>query len=336
MSETRPATANQAETTFAPDPLAGTPYRAIMPLGSGGMGEVVEALHVELDRKVVVKLLHGALASEPKLVDRLRVEARTLATLAHPHIVSVSDFGHTPGGRPYFVMERLHGRTLRQELDARGVLPVAEAIEYVRQVLAALSATHQLGIIHRDVKTDNVFLCVQADGRRFVKLLDFGIAKVLGGAGRQHGPVPQYPTQEGVLLGTPRTLAPEQAQCLPVDARTDVYAVGILFYTLVVGHGPFPHARDQQQLISAHVLAQPTRPSLAASQPIPPEVDRAILTALAKAPSHRFQTAEQFSAELGRIAANLEGPSQPLPVAPSSAQPTAAPASAEEASYSEQ
>ena len=107
--------------------------------------------------------------------------------------------------------------------------------------------------------------------------------------------------------------------------RTDIYAVGILLYTLVVGHGPFPHARDQQQLISAHVLVQPTSPSSAASQPIPAQLDRAILTALAKAPDQRFQTAEQFSAELGRIAASLDGPSPPLPVAAASAQPIAAP-----------
>src|SRR5580704_15109683 len=96
------------------DPLHGTPYRGIMPLGYGGMGEVVEAVHVELDRRVVVKLLHSSLAGDPKLVDRLRVEARALAALAHPHIVAVSDFGRTPDGRPYFVMERLYGRTLKQ------------------------------------------------------------------------------------------------------------------------------------------------------------------------------------------------------------------------------
>jgi serine/threonine-protein kinase len=177
------------------DPLHGTPYRGTMPLGYGGMGEVWEAVHVELERPVVVKLLHGALAGDPKLVDRLRVEARALAALAHPHIVAVSDFGRTPEGRPYFVMERLYGRTLKQELDARGALPVGEAIEYVRQVLAALSAAHQLGIVHRDVKVENVFLCQREGTRPFVKLLDFGIAKILGG---RRGPAPQYPTQEGV------------------------------------------------------------------------------------------------------------------------------------------
>jgi serine/threonine protein kinase len=287
------------------DPLAGTPYRGMMPLGSGGMGEVVEALHIELDRVVVVKLLHDSLASEPKLVDRLRVEARTLATLAHPHIVSVSDFGRTPSGRPYFVMERLQGRTLRQILEVRGALPVGEAIEYVRQVLSALSATHQLGIIHRDVKADNVFLCIHDHPRPFVKLLDFGIAKVLGGAGRQQGPIPQYPTAEGILLGTPRSLAPEQALGKPVDARTDIYAVGILLYTLVAGVGPFPGALDQQELITAHVKEPPPPPSRVAPQPLPAELEGAILKALAKRPEDRFQSADLFEAELGRIASTF-------------------------------
>jgi serine/threonine protein kinase len=310
------------------DPLAGTPYRGMMPLGSGGMGEVLEALHVELDRLVVVKLLHQSLASEPKLVDRLRVEARTLATLAHPHIVSVSDFGRTPGGRPYFVMERLQGRTLRQVMEARGALPVGEAIEYVRQVLCALSAAHQLGIIHRDVKADNVFLCIHDHTRPFVKLLDFGIAKILGGAGRQHAPVPQYPTAEGILLGTPRSLAPEQALCKPVDARTDIYAVGILLYTLVAGVGPFPRARDQQELITAHVEEVPPPPSRVARQPIPDELERAILRALAKRPEDRFQAAEEFEAELGRIAARLSEPAAPLTTETSSSEPTVTPARA--------
>jgi serine/threonine-protein kinase len=307
-----------------------------MPLGSGGMGEVLEAVHVELDRRVVVKLLHQVLVSEAKLVDRLRVEARTLATLAHPHIVTVSDFGRTPAGRPYFVMERLYGRTLREELSSRGFLPLVEAIMYVCQVLSGLAAAHQLGIIHRDVKTDNVFLCCPEGAPPFVKLLDFGIAKILGVAGRRRGPTPQYPTQEGILLGTPRTLAPEQARGQAVDARTDIYAVGILLYTLIVGEGPFSHARDQPELLQAHISELPKPPSLLARQPIPVELDRAVLTALAKLPEERFQTAEQFGDELKRIAgiiaitpsaARLAGAPSTQPPAPPPApsSPAAAP-----------
>lgn len=315
------------QTPSGADPLEGTPYRSVAPLGRGGMGEVFEAVHVELDRTVVVKLLHRSLACEPKLVDRLRVEAKTLATLAHPHIVSVTDLGRTPDGRPYFVMERLHGRTLRQELQARGALPVGEAIEFVRQVLSALSAAHNLGIVHRDVKSDNVFVCASETGRSHVKLLDFGIAKVLGGATRRGGPVPQYPTQEGVLLGTPRTLAPEQALCLPVDARTDVYAAGILLYTLIAGIGPFAHARDPQSLLLAHVREVPRAPSLAATQAVPAALDGAVLKALAKQPQDRFQTAEEFAAELAAIAESLGA----MPVQVSVAAPAApAPADLEE------
>lgn len=296
-----------------PDPLQGTPYRTLGALGAGGMGEVVEAEHVELQRRVVVKLLHTPLAKEPKLVDRMRVEARTLAALAHPNVVAVTDFGWTPAGRAYFVMERLYGRTLRATLAEQGALPAVEAIGYVRQVLAGLSAAHRIGIVHRDVKADNVFLCEATDGApAAVKVLDFGIAKVLRGAALLGGPTPQYPTQDGVLLGTPRSVAPEQALCRPVDARTDVYGAGILLYTLIVGRGPFPHARDQAALLLAHVNDPPTPPSHVAKQTITVDLDRAVLKALAKRPEDRHQTAEEFSEELGRILASGLDITQPF------------------------
>lgn len=289
------------------DVLAGTPYRTVRPLGAGGMGELVEAEHVELQRVVAVKLLHQQYATDAKLVDRLRVEARTLAALVHPNVVTVSDFAWTPGGRAYFVMERLTGRNLREELARRGPLPVAEAVGYVRQVLAGLSAAHRKGIVHRDVKAENIFLCAPTGNEPgLIKVLDFGIAKVLRGAGISGAPTPQYPTQEGVLLGTPRSIAPEQALCQPVDARTDIYGAGILLYTLVVGTGPFPHADTQVALLTAQVNETPMRPGAQASQPIPPALDRALLKALEKRPDNRFQTAEEFSAELGRILDSMD------------------------------
>jgi serine/threonine protein kinase len=327
MSESVHPLATSQSAPHGVDALHGTPYRTLGALGAGGMGEVVEAEHVELQRRVVVKLLHQQFAADPKLVDRMRVEARTLAALAHPNVVTVTDFGWTPGRRVYFVMERLYGRTLRAELDARGALPVAEAIGYVRQVLAGLSAAHRLGIVHRDVKVENIFLCDRAaNGAAVVKVLDFGIAKVLRGPGPSRAPTPQYPTQEGVLLGTPRCVAPEQALCQPVDARTDIYGVGILLYTLVVGSGPFSHARDQAALLMAHVKEAPAYPSSGATQPIPPLLDRAILRALAKRPEHRFQSAEEFSEELGRVLLDGASTTQPLaPVAGVAAQPPAAP-----------
>ncbi|KYF77689.1 protein kinase [Sorangium cellulosum] len=282
------------------------------------MGEVIEAEHRALRKRVVVKLVRRALAHDPRFADRLRVEARALAAVSSPHVVAVLDLGETPAGRPYFVMERLEGTTLGEELARRGALPVAEAIDLVRQVLAGLSAAHRVGLVHRDVKLDNVFLCAPGaaapGGARVAKVLDFGVAKVLDGGVAAEGPGaarslplcgPAYPTESGLLVGTPRTASPEQARCQPVDARADVYAVGLLMYTLVVGHGPFAHVDDALEVLRAHVLEAPCPPSLRAAQHIPAALDRAVLKALAKRPEERFESAEAFGEELGRIAAVL-------------------------------
>jgi eukaryotic-like serine/threonine-protein kinase len=286
----------------ATDRLAGTPYRAVAALGQGGMGEVFEAEHRALRKRVVVKLLRAELAHDPRFCDRLRVEAQTLAALSSPHLVAVSDLGETPDGQPYLVMERLHGRTLRQELDARGALPPREAIAIVRQVLAGLAAAHRAGIIHRDVKLDNVFLCAaEGEAPPLVKVLDFGVAKILEQPGASPTfEAPRYATEEGVLVGTPRSVAPEQVRCQRVDGRTDVYAAGLLLYTLVAGRGPFLYA-DLLAVLRAHLREDPAPPSQRAPRPIPPALDRAILRALAKRPEDRFPSAGAFAEALAPI-----------------------------------
>lgn len=283
------------------DPLVGTTYQAIRLLGQGGMGQVFEAEHRGLGKKVVVKLLHASIAANPHCVDRLRVEAQTLASLSSPYLVSVSDIGATPDGRPFFVMEHLVGSTFRRILTERRAIPPGEAVHWMRQVLLGLAAAHKIGIVHRDVKLDNLFLCVPSGDRGpAVKVLDFGIAKVLSGIGARV--TPRYETAEGMLVGSPRYMSPEQAKFLPVDARTDVYAAGLVLYTLLVGEGPFPEAKDMIDLLYAHAETAPHAPSRMAPQYIPPEVDRAVLKALAKKPEHRFQSAEEFAEELQRIA----------------------------------
>lgn len=292
------------------DPLDGTPYTVTARIGQGGMGEVFAAVHRGLNKPVVVKLLHARMAHDPRFADRLRLEAQALAAVTSEHVVSVSDLGLTPAGRPYLVMDRLQGRTLRQELDARGALPALEAIRIVVQILEGLGAAHRLGIIHRDVKPDNVFLCIDPGGNKppLVKVLDFGIAKV-SDTGGPTAPVraAQYPTEEGVLVGSPRFVAPEQVRFQAVDARTDVYAVGLILYTLIAGRGPFAHAADMLELLNAHVAEAPRAPSCFAEQAVSPELDRAILKALAKRPDQRFASAEAFADELGRIAGQLAG-----------------------------
>ena len=304
----------QAAPTDAPrDVLAGTAYRALGPLGQGGMGAVIEAEHRALRKRVVVKLLHDSLAKDPRMADRLRVEAQALAALSSPNVVTVTDIGETIGGTPFIVMERLYGHTLHDELERRGALPAAEAVGIVRQVLAGLAAAHRIGIIHRDVKLSNVFICDAPEGgTRAVKVLDFGVAKILPRDTPVPVPVPRFATETGAMVGSPRTISPEQARCQRVDERTDVYAAGLALYTLIVGQGPFAHATDILRLLNAHVREPPTPPSHVARQPVPAELDHAILRALAKRPEHRFQSAEAFREELGRIEAVLTGTTQPI------------------------
>jgi serine/threonine-protein kinase len=277
------------------------------------MGAVFEAEHIELQKRVVIKVLHAQYAKEPRIVERLRREARSLARLASPFVVAVSDMGQTEDGATYLVMERLVGRTLRQELQAKGVLPLQEAITWTRQVLAGLSAAHRIGIVHRDIKLDNLFLCdATEDEPRRLKLLDFGIAKVLEHPGKRPEPSGYQPTQEGTILGSPRWLAPEQARGKTVDARADIYAVGVLLYTLIVGRGPFAHLLEPFELIQAHISEKPMPPSQSAQQYVPPELDDAILMALAKQPESRFQTAQAFSEALSFIAQRMREVTQPL------------------------
>jgi serine/threonine-protein kinase len=255
-----------------------------------------------LRKPVVVKILREVIACDPGQADRLRLEAQTLASLESPHLVSVTDIGRTSDQRPFFVMERLKGRTLRQLLHERGVVPPADAVEWTIQVLVGLSAAHRIGVIHRDVKLDNVFLCERTTERGpIVKVLDFGIAKVLQSAALPF-PGPQFATEEGALVGSPRYVSPEQVRFDSVDAQTDVYAVGVLLYTLLVGRGPFAHAETMLDLLNAHLRETPVPPSKRAAQHVPPELDRAVMKAMAKRPEARFESAELFAVELRRVA----------------------------------
>jgi serine/threonine-protein kinase len=289
------------------------------------MGEVVLAEHVGLGKKVVVKLLHEQFAKNPELVQRMQIEARSLAAVESPHVVQVTDLGQSAKGRTYIVMERLVGRTLRDEVKARGSLPCAEAIAYVLDVLAGLHAAHALGIIHRDIKMDNIFLCDPTNNaRRMAKILDFGVAKVLSVPSDVSRPaLPHVLTAEGDVVGTPRVVAPEQAYGKPVDARTDIYATGLLLYALVVGRGPFAHLTETVDLLKANVTERPARPSEKAAQPVPLTLDAAILRALEKRPDDRFQSAEDFARELRCILGEMS--SEP-PVAATTTGPLAEPA----------
>jgi serine/threonine-protein kinase len=248
----------------------------------------------------------------------LLVEARALCKLRSPHIVQVTDFGATKGGAAFIVLERLYGRTLGDELDERGILPVAEALAWGRQVLEALDVAHRAGIVHRDVKPDNVFLCDATETTpRHAKLLDFGVAHWANA-----GVSANQLTLEGQMVGTPRSAAPEQIIGKKADARSDIYGVGVLLYTMLAGRGPFATAKSSLEVLRAHLHQTPAAPSSHGSQAIPPELDEAILMALAKNPDVRFQTPAAFRHALDGIADSLTpAPSAPAAKSAESTQP---------------
>jgi serine/threonine-protein kinase len=280
----------------SPDPLAGTPYRALFPLAEGGMGELFEAEQLALGKRVVVKLLREELLDDPTMEARLRLEAQVAGRLSHPNLVAVLDYGKTPAERPYLVMEKLNGRTLREELHHRGAFSIADAVAVLVQTLAGLDAVHRAGLVHRDVKLGNLFLCEPEAGHRVVKLLDFGVVKVLARRDRMPAPL-AIPTGDGCVVGTPRYVAPEQIVGI-VDPRGDLYAAGIVLYWLLTGCDPFSHHRDPLALLRAHAGEAPEPPSRRMSRPIPEALDAAILRALAKQPGDRFASAADFSAAL--------------------------------------
>ena len=278
---------------------AGTRYRLLRKLGEGAMGEVWAAEHVELGKVVALKILHAEYSQNESFVERFRREARAVARLGHPSIVQVSDFGETADGRVFFAMEKLEGESLESRLTRDKALPEAEALGIAEQVCGALVAAHGEGIVHRDLKPDNLFLC--SDGT--VKLLDFGIAKTMGlGDGEKL-------TRAGEIFGTPEYMAPEQAANRSVDARTDLYAVGVMLYEMITGSLPFA-AESAVELLHAHIHETPEPPrKRAPMRPVTAATERAILTALAKDPLDRFSSAEHMAAELhAALVRAAEGP----------------------------
>lgn len=290
--------------------LDGTPYQAERSLGQGGMGEVVLARHRGLGTWVVVKLLRRELADEPRLVDRMRLEAQALAHLRHENLVPVHDLGVTPTGRPFFVMPYYPGRTLRELVRERGALPARRAIELALGLLAGLAEVHDAGFVHRDLKLDNLYLA-EVGGRDVVKILDFGVIKVVSAA----APVaaPYAPTAEGVVVGTPRYAAPEQVLGREVDARTDLYAVGAILFVLLTGHLVFDD-HDVVDLLRAHVERAPAPPSVHVPS-LPPALDALVLACLAKRPAERPASARELASSLRAVLSTL-GPerAEPRPV----------------------
>ncbi|MGC4068985.1 MAG: serine/threonine-protein kinase [Polyangiaceae bacterium] len=236
-------------------------YEVIELLGVGGMGSVYRARHVHIKKQVALKTLHQAMLRSPEAVARFEREAVAAARISHPNVAVATDFGPLPGGRYYLVLEYIEGRELRSELDAKGALPLARVIHIGRQITSALCAAHQLGIVHRDLKPENVMLVNRGTEIDFVKVLDFGIAKVTVDDETQ--PLTQF----GAVFGTPQYMSPEQGKGQVVDARSDLYTLGVILYEMLTGKLPF-EAEDALGFIMQHLGATPTPLSATVPEPL--------------------------------------------------------------------
>jgi serine/threonine-protein kinase len=284
--------------------LAGK-YLLAEQLGAGGMGVVYRAEHLHLARPVAIKFLHQILARDPQIAARFQLEALAAARLDHPNSVAVLDFGETPDGVPFIVMEYVRGRTLRQ-LAAGGLLEPARAIAITRQVLSALSGAHQVGIVHADVKTDNVLVAPSPDGER-AKLVDFGLARI----GRTVEEQPRDARGEPFVSGTPDYMAPEVILGATPAPAADIYAVGVMLYELLTGATPFGGGRSID-IFTRHVQDDLVPPSVRfPDRNIPRALEAALARSMEKEPERRFPSAVAFSTALAAVAfSNLLPPAR--------------------------
>jgi serine/threonine protein kinase len=284
------------------DPLVGTTldgrYLIEKVLGEGGMGLVYKAKHVVLGKSLAIKVLKPEVSQDPQVMERFKREAQSATSIGSPHIIDISDFGALPSGATYFVMEFLDGPSLKAVMEGdRPEGSPGQPMENGRilhvgiQLCDALGAAHERGIVHRDLKPDNIHLVKQGNDPDFVKVLDFGIAKVAGGADKKL-------TQAGQVFGTPHYMSPEQCSGREVDRRTDIYAVGVMLYEMATGSVPFD-ADNLMGILTKHVYEQPIPPrELPPPVDVPPGLEAVILKCLAKAPEHRYQTMADLKADL--------------------------------------
>lgn len=244
-----------------------------------GMSDVFEAVDSVTNQRVAIKLISAERAAHDDTAERLRREGRAASAMGDPNIVEIGEFGSTEEGDVYMVMEWLDGETLREFLD-RGPVPPGRALDMAAQIASGLASAHSIGVVHRDVKPENVMVVPGIDGAPLVKILDFGVAKV------SEAELEKL-TQTGAMIGTPAYISPEQAQGLPVDARSDVYSLGCVLYELFTGVPPF-HSSSLMEVVIMHVSADPPKPSIRApDRAIAPVVDDLIMRCLAKSPADR-------------------------------------------------
>jgi serine/threonine protein kinase len=303
------------------DPLIGARidgrYDVVCLLGEGGMGRIYEVRHLALERAFAMKILRPELAQDAELAARFILEAKATASVKHPNVVQITDFGRLPDKTPFFVMELLVGNTLGEVLKAGGPLPVARAVRIIRKVAGALAAAHAAGVVHRDLKPDNVFLVggsrdvtapddpdrsrslAMLSSAADVRVVDFGAAKIVGG---------NRLTRAGVVFGTPHYMSPEQASGQSVDHRADVYSLGVIMYEMFCGRVPF-EAETYMGVLTQHMFARPARPSAVAGAARElGALEDITMTCLAKRPEDRFTSMDALIGGIDRVVA-LDGES---------------------------
>ena len=271
-------------------------YEVVKKLGEGGMGTVYVGRHRTIGKKSAIKVLSGELAARADLVQRFLQEAKAASMISQENVVEITDFGDTPDGSVFFVMEYLQGEDLSDTVKQAGPMPWARVKPIMLQICSALQAAHDAGIVHRDMKPENCFRITRGGNEDFIKVLDFGIAKVTSDEGEGKGL-----TRTGMIFGTPEYMSPEQAQGSRVDHRVDVYAAGVIMYELMTGRVPFT-GDNFMAILTQHMFETPKAPSVLAPElNVPPEVENIILKAMQKDREYRFGSMREMGEAIGAV-----------------------------------
>ncbi|HEY0135070.1 MAG TPA: serine/threonine-protein kinase, partial [Nannocystis sp.] len=305
---------------LAPGTLLGGRYRIVRLLAEGGMGVVYEGEHLDLGRRVAIKTLLSELQDQPRLIQRFIREARATCMISHPNVVSVLDIDQTPDGLVFFVMEYLEGEDVSQVLEREGAIAWDRARRIALQVCEALGAAHDRGVVHRDLKPSNCFLVRDENGDERVKVLDFGIAKVLESSAPRAGSrgpgtgrdLRWLRTSTGEVFGTLAYMAPEHLNGDLHDHHVDIYAIGVILHEMLTGAPPF--SPDVPGTFIQQVLFEPPTPpsQLAPHAGIPPDLDYVVMRALEKRPNDRFASMDELAATLTSVRSEA-APAIPVP-----------------------
>ncbi len=273
-------------------------YKVEALLGEGGMGVVYRCSHTIIGKKVAMKVLRADLARDAEVTERFLNEAKAASSIGNAHIIDISDFGQFPDGAAYFVMEFLNGSPLSKLVEGGQALPIQRILHLARQMAEGLAAAHAANIVHRDLKPDNIFLVDRGGEKDFVKILDFGIAKVSSSAEGSKL------TRAGAVFGTPHYMSPEQAAGQPVDHRGDIYSFGVILYELASGRVPFD-ADNFMGILTQHMYKAPVpiRALVPAPQEVPPGLEAIVLKCLSKRPEHRYQSMGELITEFDKLTA---------------------------------